>query len=382
MSDKLQKFIDHIRSIYGADGYIPLHAPLFVGNERKYLMECMDSTFVSSVGPFVDSFEKMMTEITGAKYAIATVNGTSALHMSLILAGVKPDEEVITQSLSFTATANAIAYQAAHPVFIDVDPVTCGMSAEALQAFLRERCERDGKICKNTRTGRRISAVVPMHTFGHPVEINRIKEICEEWRIPLIEDAAESLGSYVGERHTGVVGLCGAFSFNGNKTVTCGGGGCIVTNDEQLAKRAKHLTTTAKVPHRWEFFHDEIGYNYRLPNLNAALACAQLEQLSSYIENKRSTASQYRDFCRANGITFLDEPAECKSNFWLNAIITTDRNERDDLLELANSQGVMMRPVWNLLHTLPAFSESETDSLINSRWLEDRIVNVPSSVRI
>lgn len=381
MSERIDSFVEFIRGLYGGSDSIPLHAPCFVGNEKRYLNECVDSTFVSSVGPFVDRFERMMESLTGAKHAVATTNGTSALHMALILAGVRPGDEVITQALSFVATTNAIAYQHAFPVFVDVDRRTCGMSPAALDAFLQERCEVVDGHCRNRRSGRRIAAVVPMHAFGHPVDIDAIVAICEHWRIPVVEDAAESLGSYAGGRHTGTFGMLGAFSFNGNKTVTCGGGGCIVTNDSVLAKRAKHLTTTAKVPHRWEFQHDEIGYNYRLPNINAALACAQLEMLEAFVENKRATAASYRDYCAGAGMRFLDEPADCRSNFWLCAILAEDRAERDLLLERSNAKGVMTRPAWKLLSSLPAFSSCESDSLGNSRWLEERLVNVPSSVR-
>ncbi len=382
MSDRIDSFVEFIRGLYGGSESIPLHAPCFVGNEKRYLIECVDSTFVSSVGPFVDRFERMMEEITGAKHAVAATNGTSALHMALILAGVRPGDEVITQALSFVATANAIAYQQAHPVFVDVDLRTGGMSSSALEAFLQERCEIADGHCQNKRTGRRIAAVVPMHVFGHPVDIEAIVSVCEHWRIPVVEDAAESLGSHARGRHTGTFGMLGAFSFNGNKTVTCGGGGCIVTNDPALAKRAKHLTTTAKVPHRWEFQHDEVGYNYRLPNINAALACAQLEMLEAFVANKRTTASMYRDYCSRAGVRFLDEPADCRSNFWLCAILAADRDERNQFLERGNAKGVMMRPAWKLLNSLPAFSGCETDALENSRWLEDRLVNVPSSVRV
>lgn len=381
MSERIDNIVDFIRRLYGGSEGIPLHAPCFAGNEKRYLAECIDSTFVSSVGPFVDRFERMMEELTGAKYAVATTNGTSALHMALILAGVRSGDEVITQALSFVATANAIAYQHAHPVFIDVDVRTCGLSPIALETFLNERCEMFEGNCRNKRTGRRIAAVVPMHVFGHPAAIEDIVAICERWGIPVVEDAAESLGSYAGGRHTGTFGLLGAFSFNGNKTVTCGGGGCIVTNDFGFAKRAKHLTTTAKVPHRWEFQHDEVGYNYRLPNINAALACAQLEMLDAFVANKRETAAMYRDYCASTGMRFLDEPADSRSNFWLCAVLTSDLEERNLLLERSNAKGVMTRPVWKLLNSLPAFTGCETDSLKNSRWLEERLVNVPSSVR-
>jgi aminotransferase in exopolysaccharide biosynthesis len=323
----------------------------------------------------------MMREITGARYAIATTNGTAALHMAFILAGVKDGEEVITQPLTFVATCNAIVYERAIPVFVDVDRDTLGMSPQALKEFLEKNCERRGNLCVNSISGRRIAAVAPMHTFGHPVRITDIVDICSEWGLPVIEDAAESLGSYVKGLHTGTFGMIGAFSFNGNKTVTCGGGGCIVTNDEAIGKKAKYLTTTAKVPHPWSYFHDQVGYNYRLPNLNAALACAQLEQLNGFLKNKRETALAYAKFCRSEEINFISEPANCTSNYWLNAIVLDSLNERNSFLELAHSRGIMARPIWTLMNKLPMFSQAHQEHIDNAVWLEQRVVNLPSSYR-
>lgn len=378
---KHRELVAFVRELYGAEGFIPLHAPRFDGNEKRYLNDCIDSTFVSSVGAYVDRFEAMMREITGARYAIATVNGTAALHMALILAGVKAGDEVITQPLSFVATCNAIAYEHAHPVFVDVDLDTFSLSPVALRAFLESHAERRSGGCFNRGSGRRIAAVVPMHTFGLPGRIEALAAICDEWGIVLVEDAAESLGSAIGGRHTGTFGKVGAFSFNGNKTVTCGGGGCIVTDDEALGKLAKHLTTTAKVPHAWDFVHDQVGYNYRMPNLNAALACAQLEQLPAILANKRETAARYAQFCAGREIGFGTEREGTAANYWLNAILVDGLDERDALLTYSNAAGVMTRPVWKLTQRLPAFAAAQCGPLPNAEWLEARIVNIPSSVR-
>lgn len=382
LPDKYLTLLDFVRSLYGTEGFIPLHEPRFMGNEKQYLNDCIDSTFVSSVGEYVSRFESMMRELTGAKYVIATGNGTMALHMSLILAGVRDGDEVITQPLSFVATCNAISYERAHPVFVDVDRDTMSMSPTSLRTFLKEHAERRDNACYNRTTGRRIKAVVPMHTFGLPGRIEALTHICDEWDIALVEDAAESIGSTVGNRHTGTFGLVGAFSFNGNKTITCGGGGCIVTNDETLGKLAKHLTTTAKVPHPWEFYHDQVGYNYRLPNLNAALACAQLEQLPDMLANKRQTAMRYKEFCASHNIHFFDEQKGERSNFWLNAILLDSLEERDAFLSVSNASGVMTRPVWKLMQHLPAFADAQRGPLDNAEWLEARVVNIPSSVRL
>ena len=382
MKTELIKLVGFIRALYETENFIPLHEPRFGGREKEFLLECIDSTFVSSVGKFVDQFEQRLAEYTGAKYAVATVSGTSALHVSLLLADVERDTEVITQSLSFIATCNAINYCGAMPVFVDVDKKTLGLSPKSLSDFL----EAYGKLidgqCFNKKTNKRLSACVPMHTFGHPCEIDEIKAICDLWCIPLVEDAAESLGSFYKGRHTGTTGLLSAISFNGNKIVTAGGGGAIITNDKSLAKKAKHLTTTAKVPHKWEFNHDMIGYNYRMPNVNAALLCAQLEQLDVFVKNKRETANQYQSFCTKNKLDFISEPAHARSNYWLNALLLADKKEQIAFLELANTQGVMSRPVWTLLNELPMFKDCFVMPLVNSTWLADRLVNIPSGVRL
>lgn len=380
MKIELTKLVDYIRELYHTEDFIPLHEPKFTGRERELVIDCIDSTYVSSVGKYVDQFEQMLAEYTGAKYAVATVNGTSALHVALLLVGVESDTEVITQPLSFIATCNAISYCGAMPVFLDVDKCTLGLSAESLSQFLVKYGQVKNGKCFNKKTNKRLSACVPMHTFGHPCEMDKIKSICEEWNIPLLEDAAESLGSFYNNQHTGNFGLVAAFSFNGNKIVTSGGGGAIITNNEALAIKAKHLTTTAKLPHKWEFNHNMIGYNYRMPNLNAALLCAQLEQLDDFIQNKRKTANQYRLFCELNQIEFFTEPQNAKSNYWLNAILLDNKQEQTSFLEYANAQGVMSRPVWTLLNELPMFKTCFSMSLDNAKWLADRLVNIPSSV--
>lgn len=377
-----KELVNFIKSQYPNQDFIPLHEPRFKGNEKKYLNDCIDSTFVSSVGEYVTLFEEKMATLTGAKYAVAVVNGTSALHMALIVAGVKSNNEVITQALSFIATSNAISYTGASPVFVDVDKDTLGMSPDALKTFLEKNAEiKSDGYTYNKSTGKKIAACVPMHTFGHPCKIDEISIICQEWNIPLIEDAAESIGSYYKEKHTGVFGETGVFSFNGNKTITCGGGGVIVTNNEGKAKLAKHLTTQAKVPHSWEFKHDYIGYNYRMPNLNAALVCAQLEQLDGFIYDKRELADSYKKFFKELEIDFVEEPLNSKSNYWLNAVFLKNREQRNEFLEFTNKNGVMTRPVWELMVSLPMFKNCQHDELKNSKWIADRLVNIPSSVR-
>lgn len=382
MGNKYQNVIDFIRSLYQTTDFIPLHEPKFVGNEKAYLIDCIDSTFVSSVGKYVDGFEQLMAEYTGAKYAIATVNGTAALHIALKLAGVNPGDEVVTQSLSFVATCNAISYCSAKPVFVDVDIDTLGLSPKSLSDFLSANTTRTTAGCINKKTGRKISAVVPMHTFGHPCRIDEIANICEEFGIPLIEDAAESLGSYYQGKHTGTFGKLAAFSFNGNKTITTGGGGMIITDDEALANRAKHITTTAKQPHPFEFTHDEVGYNYRLPNINAALGCAQMESLPRLLESKRSLASAYAKFFSSSSFNFVMEPSQASANYWLNALVLEDKQARDDFLKALNDAGVMSRPIWRLMNELVMFQGCESGDLSNSKWLEERVVNIPSSARL
>lgn len=380
--EKFQKVVDFVKEQYPDKDFISLHEPVFIGNERKYVLDAIDSTFVSSVGTYVNRFEEMMCEITGAKYAIAIVNGTNALHLGLLLADVERDDEVLSQALTFIATANAISYIGATPVFIDVDKETLGMSPTSLSNFLEANAEVRADGSYNKTTGKRIAACVPMHTFGLPCKIDEIASICAQWKITLVEDAAESLGSYYKGKHTGVFGKVGIFSFNGNKTVTCGGGGALITDDEAIAKKAKHLTTQAKVPHKWEFVHDHIGYNYRMPNLNAALACAQLEQLSTFVENKRELATKYNEFFEKLSLTFVEEPIDSKANYWLNAILLDNLAERDKFLAYTNDRGVMTRPVWELMNRLPMFKNCQTDDLTNSIWIADRLVNIPSGFRV
>lgn len=362
------------------DTSIALHRPVFEGNERRYLVDCVDSNFVSSVGSRVSEFEKQIADFTGSAFAVATVNGTAALHAAMVVADVRPGDEVLTQALTFVATCNAINYMRARPVFIDVDHSTMGMSPNALRRWLELNTLRDSGYAINKSSGARLSACIPMHTFGMPCRISEISEICEEFGICLIEDAAESLGSTVGGQHTGTFGRLAAISFNGNKIITTGGGGMIITNDEALAHRARHLTTTAKRAHPFEFFHDQIGFNYRMPNLNAALGSAQIEKLPIMIEIKTEIAAVYRDFCNSNGLNFMDAISGTQSNHWLNAILLRDRIERDAFLETSNAAGVMTRPIWRLMNELPMFTDCEHDGLKMSKFLVDRIVNLPSSV--
>jgi len=379
-----EDIISFIREQFGdTDNFIPLHEPKFLGNERKYVLDAIDSTFVSSVGAYVDRFESMMCEITGASFAVATVNGTSALHAALQLMGVTRSDEVITQPLTFVATANAIRYTGAHPVFVDVDRENLGLSATKLEEFLSQNAEiDDAGSCVNKTTRKYIKACVPMHTFGFPANIDEIVRICDQYHIPVIEDAAESLGSFYKGCHTGTFGKLGIFSFNGNKTVTCGGGGAIITNDPELAKQAKHITTTAKVPHRWEYVHDAVGYNYRMPNLNAALACAQLEQLDRFLESKTRLAKAYETFFNDKNIRFVTEQPESKANYWLNTIVLPDLDLRNRFLQETNDQRVMTRPAWRLMNQLEMFRDCQADDLSNAEYLAERIVNIPSSVRI
>lgn len=379
-----QDFINFVRNTFDdPEGFIILHDPRFIGNERKYIMDAMDSNFVSSVGEYVSRFEEAVARYTGSAYAVAAVNGTSALHICLLLAGVKRDEEVITQPVSFIATCNAIAYTGAHPVFVDVDRQTMGMSPEKLEAFLKANTRKDADgSCYNAKTGRRIAAVVPMHTFGHPCLIEDIADICTRYNIPLVEDAAESIGSLYKGKHTGLFGKLAALSFNGNKVITTGGGGMILTQDENLAKLAKHITTTAKVPHRWEYNHDYTAYNYRLTNLAAALGLGQIEQCEFFIEQKRKLTDQYKAFFADKDIEFFTEPENCRSNYWLNAVLLKDRAERDAFLTYTNDHGVMTRPIWILNNKLDMYKGCQCGDLSNAEWLEDRVVNIPSTVLI
>jgi aminotransferase in exopolysaccharide biosynthesis len=375
--------IKFIRELYGTETIISLHEPYFGGNEKRYLAECIDSTFVSSVGKFVDRFEEMVMEYTGCRKAVVCVNGTNALHLALLLVGVEQNDEVLTQSLTFIATANAISYTGAHPVFIDVNKETMGLSPEKMKIWLKENTLIKEKECFNKKTGRRIKACVPMHTFGHPVKIEDIVEICDKYHIELVEDAAESIGSFYNGKHTGTFGKIGVLSFNGNKTITTGGGGMLLFQDEKLGLYAKHLATQAKMPHRWEFIHDHIGYNYRMPNINAALGCAQMESLDKILLNKRETAMKYKTYFKTiENIDFFDEPENCRSNFWLNTIILKNKEARDEFLQYSNNNNIMTRPVWKLMNSLTMFSDCQTDDLTNTKWFEERVVNLPSSVRL
>ena len=378
--------VDAVRRAVGTpNGILGLHEPVFAGNEIAYLEECIKSTYVSSVGPFVDRFERMLEEITGAKRAVAVVNGTAALHACFVLAGVEPGDEVISPALTFIATTNAIAYCGATPHFVDSSLETLGMDARALALRLDAIAQRTATGTINRETGRRIAAISPMHTFGHPVELDEIAAIAQSWGIALVEDAAESLGSTYKGHAVGSQARLAALSFNGNKIVTTGGGGAILTNDEDLGRRAKHLTTTAKLPHKWAFVHDEIGFNYRLPNLNAALGCAQLEQLGGFLASKRTLASAYqRAFADVPGVLFSREPKDTTSNYWLNAILLDEANadRRDDVLAALNDAGFGARPVWTLMHKLPMFAQSPRGDLSAAESIERRLINLPSSASI
>lgn len=378
-----KKVTDFIYNLYNSQGFVPLSVPKFIGNEKKYLNECIDTTFVSSVGQFVDRFEQDMAAYTGAKRAVVCVSGTNALHMSLMLVGVERGDEVLTQALTFVATCNALSYIGAHPVFIDVDIDTLGLSPSAVKLWLEANAILKEGQCYNKKTGRRVKACVPMHTFGHPIHLDELVEVLNEWHIELVEDAAESIGSFYKGKHTGTFGKVGAISFNGNKTITTGGGGMMLFQDEELGAFAKHITTQAKVPHRWEFVHDHIGYNYRMPNINAAIGCAQLEHIEEYVEDKRKTAAQYAEFFKdMEDIKFFTEPENTRSNYWLNVVLLKDKITQFEFLQYTNDNGVMTRPVWELMNRLPMFEHCENDGLKNTIWLADRIVNIPSSVRL
>ena len=377
------KTIGFIKEVFGNQEFTPLAVPVFAGNEKKYMEECIDTTFVSSVGKFVDRFENDMAAYAGCKKAVVCVSGTNALHMSMMLVGVERDDEVLTQALTFIATCNAISYIGAHPVFIDVDKSTMGLSPDALKEWLVKNAEIKNGQCYNKNSGRRVKACVPMHTFGHPTRIVAIADLCEEYHIELVEDAAESIGSLYKGKHTGTFGKVGAISFNGNKTITTGGGGMMLFNDEELAAHAKHLTTQAKVPHRWEFRLDYVGYNYRMPNINAALGCAQLENLDKFIASKRQLALEYAEYFKnVDDIQFFTEPEDTFSNYWLQAVILKDKDAQQAFLQQTNDNGVMTRPIWELMNRLPMFEHCENDGLENTIWFADRVVNIPSSVRL
>ncbi len=370
-----------LRRVVG-DGAVPLHAPTFNGREWEYVRQCLDSTFVSSVGKFVDRFEAELATFTGAKHAVAVVNGTAALHVALLLAGVQRDDEVLVPALTFVATAAAVRYCGAVPHFVDSEERTLGMDPAVLKAHLLDIADVANGTCRNRRTGRVIRAVVPMHTFGHPVDLDGLLPVARELGLAVVEDAAESLGSLYRGRHTGTFGLMGTLSFNGNKTITTGGGGAILTDDPELARAAKHLTTTAKLPHRWDFLHDQVGYNYRMPNLNAALGCAQLEQLPSLIESKRRLFERYREaFSGVDGVRLIAEPDGCRSNYWLQTLLLDPSVEsaRDSVLAATNDAGCMTRPAWRLLSGLPPYADCPRAPLPKAESLERRIINIPSS---
>jgi len=377
-----KEILTFIQSIYPDSASILLHCPEFFGNEMKYLAECLDTKYVSYIGRFVSDMEGKVKEITKANHAVALVNGTVALHMLLLAIGIKAGDEVITQSFSFVATAAAIVHAQGTPVFVDVEQSTLGMSPESLKYFLiKNAVVVDGK-CYNKKTMRQIKAVIPMHTFGHPVRIEEIQQICDEYLLVHIEDAAESLGSFYKKKHTGTFGKAGILSFNGNKLVTTGGGGMVITDDEEIANRVRYISTTAKRSHPWEFYHDEVGYNFRLPSLNAAIGLAQLECFEYIIENKRETAHLYQKFFETLGVKFITEPDNTKSNYWLNAILFDNRKQRDEFLEYSNNNGVQTRPAWTLLHTLPPYQHYQHTKMPNAEYVVDRLVNIPSSVRV
>lgn len=371
---------DFVRELYGTNEFVPLHAPVFDGNERAYVDQTIESTFVSSVGAFVDRFEADMRTLTGSPSAVATVNGTAALQVALREAGVGAGDLVITQALTFVATCNVLLQLSAEPVFVDVERVSLGLDPDAVEAWLTASAVLDDDgTCRERATGARVAAVVPMHTFGHPVRLDELAAVCARWRLPLVEDAAESLGSFYRDRHTGTIGEFGALSFNGNKVITTGGGGMVLARDEAAGRHLKHVTTTAKVPHPYEFVHDEPGFNLRMPNLNAALGVAQLETLEQKLASKRKVAEAYAAFLAGSELEFVTEPEYARSNYWLNAVLAPDGDRRTALLEETNAAGIMTRPIWRLMHRLPMFEHARRGELAVSEDLEARLVNLPSS---
>ncbi|MEZ8552634.1 LegC family aminotransferase [Vibrio splendidus] len=376
---KATSIVEFVRDTYKTDEFIPLHAPTFNGNEKAYVMETIDSTFVSSVGKFVDDFERKVEAYTGTAKAVATVNGTAALHAALYMADVQRGDLVITQALTFVATCNALYHMGAEPIFVDVSPVSLGLCPKAVDAFLSEHAEITEAGCIHKQTGKRIKAVVPMHTFGHPVELDELVVVCLKWNLVLVEDAAESLGSFYKGQHTGTMGDVSALSFNGNKIITTGGGGMVLCKTEELGARTKHVTTTAKVPHPYEFFHDEPGFNYRMPNLNAALGCAQMEVIEQYLKQKKQLAKCYENLFSRTDFQFVTEPDYAESNYWLNAIICPDKKSREEILAGTNSAGVMTRPIWQLMHRLPMFENAMRGDLTYSEFIEAHLINLPST---
>jgi len=373
------EIVDFIRDMYDSNKFIPLHAPIFIGEEKNNVVEAIDSTFVSSVGKFVDEFEQKVELYTCSQKAVATVNGTAALHTALYVAGVERGDLVITQALTFVATCNALFHMGAEPIFLDVSPVSLGLCPKALTNYLDEQADVDEYGCFLRSTGQRIKAVVPMHTFGHPVQLDEILAVCLVWKLELVEDAAESLGSFYKGRHTGTVGSYGAVSFNGNKIITTGGGGMVLCGSKEAGARVKHITTTAKVPHPYEFFHDEAGFNYRMPNINAAIGCAQMDRLEYFLAKKRQLAASYKEFFENSPSQFIAEPEYARSNYWLNAIICHDEEERDRIIYETNKAGVMTRPIWKLMHRLPMFESAHRGDLTYSEFIEGRLINLPST---
>ena len=376
---KPASLVEFVRDIYQTDDFIPLHAPTFNGSEQKYVQETIESTFVSSVGKFVDQFEQNIEAYTGTQKAVATVNGTAALHAALYMAGVQRGDFVITQALTFVATCNALHHMGAEPILVDVSPMSLGLCPKAMDEFLTEHCQVVESGCIHKKTQRPVRAVVPMHTFGHPVELDELLAVCQKWNIALVEDAAESLGSFYKGKHTGTFGDFGAVSFNGNKIITTGGGGMVLCRTQELGARTKHITTTAKVPHPYEFYHDEAGFNYRMPNLNAALGCAQMEVLDQYLAQKRVLANRYHSFFENSDFQFVIEPEYAQSNYWLNALICPSAEARDELLKQTNDSGVMTRPIWQLMHRLPMFKDVPRGDLTQSEHIEAHLINLPSS---
>lgn len=370
--------VEFVRDTFKTDEFIPLHAPVFNGNEKQYVSETIDSTFVSSVGKFVDDFEHRLEAFTHSAKAVAVVNGTAALHTALYMAGVRSGDMVITQALTFVATCNALHHMGADPVFVDVSPVSLGLCPVALEKYLEDHTELKNGRCVDKQSGQRIAAVVPMHTFGHPVQLDELMSVCDRWCIPLVEDAAESLGSFYKGKHTGTFSDYSALSFNGNKIITTGGGGAVLCRTEELGQKTKHITTTAKVPHPYEFYHDEAAFNYRMPNLNAALGCAQLESLESYLQQKRKLATQYQSLFQNSEYAFVKEPEYATSNYWLNAVLCADEQARNELLKVTNEAGVMTRPIWKLMPRLPMYAACKRGDLSVSEKLEATLVNLPS----
>ncbi len=375
-----RELVSFVQDIYQTKEFIPLHVPTFSGNEKAYVCNTIDSTFVSSVGKYVEDFELHIEQYTGTVKAVATVNGTAALHTALYMSGVTAGDLVITQALTFVATCNALYHMGAQPIFVDVSRVSLGLCPKATEEYLTENALiNSDSECIHKKTGQRIRAVMPMHTFGHPVELDELVAVCQRWNLVLIEDAAESLGSYYKEQHTGTIGDFGAISFNGNKIITTGGGGMVLCRNAQDGRRTKHVTTTAKVPHPYEYYHDEPGFNYRMPNINAALGCAQMEGLPKFLEQKRKLAMQYKSYFEGSDFHFVEEPEYAQSNYWLNAIICPDKASRDLVLSETNEKGIMTRPIWQLMHRLPMFEDSLRGSLVTSEKIEARLVNLPSS---